>query len=314
MPSLKLAFMGTPDFSIPILDALLEAGHKIAAVYTQQPRRAGRGKSVRKTPVHQHAEQLGLTVTTPGSLKEAKEQLHFADMGLDAAIVAAYGLLLPRDILRAPKFGCLNVHASLLPRWRGAAPIQRAIMAGDSATGITIMQMDEGLDTGDILLSQSVSIRDSDTAGSLHDRLAGVGASLMVQALDELVGGNLSARPQPQNGVTTAAKISKGEAQLDWTRPAAELDHQIRGLSPFPGAWFEVCVKGRSHRIKVLRAELASADGEAGVLLTDDLIVACGEGALKLLTLQRAGGRPMAAQDFLRGLVLPPGTMLGAST
>ncbi len=308
MPSLKLAFMGTPDFSIPILDALVAAGHTIAVVYTQQPRRAGRGQALQKTPVHERAEQLNIPVRTPGTLKDKDEQARFAALGLDAAVVAAYGLILPPEILSAPRLGCLNVHASLLPRWRGAAPIQRAIMAGDSATGITIMQMDEGLDTGGILLSQSIPIHDVDTAGSLHDRLAGVGAPLMVQALNALAAGTIAATPQPHTGVSTAAKITKAEARLDWTRPATELECRIRGLSPFPGAWFGVSMGGRSHRIKVLRAELAGASGTPGTVLSEDLTVACGEGALRLLTLQRAGGRPMGAQDFLRGFALPLGT------
>ncbi len=310
MPSLNLAFMGTPDFAVPVLDALLGAGHTIAAVYTQRPRRAGRGKAIRKTPVHQRAEQLNITVRTPGSLKDDRVQAEFAALDLDAAVVAAYGLILPLQILGAPKLGCLNVHASLLPRWRGAAPIQRAIMAGDTATGVTIMQMDEGLDTGGILLSRPVPIGIADTAGDLHDRLAAEGAEAMVQALEALAAGGLAPKPQPQTGVTVAPKITKYEARLDWTRPAAELQCQIRGLSPFPGAWFEVSVKGKTHRIKILQAQNALGRGKPGEVISDDLVVACNPGSLMLQTLQRAGGRPMSAEEFLRGMAIPPGAQL----
>ena len=310
--TLRIAFMGTPDFSVTVLSELLAAGHEIAAVYSQPPRKAGRGMSEQPSPVHKFAEEAGLTVRTPLSLKSAAEQQAFADLALDIAIVVAYGLILPKAILEAPRLGCLNLHASLLPRWRGAAPIQRAIMAGDRETGVMVMQMDEGLDTGPVLLAEHVAIGPTTTAGSLHDELSKVGASLMVRALSALERGTLAATPQPEEGVTYASKISKEEARIDWTRPASELDYHIRGLTPFPGAFFEVKRDKVTTRIKVLRAEPVAAKGAVGEVLSikDGITIACGEGALRISELQRAGKGPMKADDFLRGFAFEPGERL----
>lgn len=298
--------MGTPDFSVAVLAALVEAGHDIACVYSQPPRPAGRGQKERLTPVHAFAAAHGLEVRTPRSLRDAETQAAFAALDAEVAVVAAYGLILPKPILTAPRRGCLNVHASLLPRWRGAAPIQRAIMAGDAETGVTIMQMDEGLDTGDMLLREAIAIGPDETAGSLHDRLAALGARLMVEALEQLAADSLTAEPQPQEGVTYAAKIGKDEGRLDWARPAVELHRLVRGLSPFPGAWFEI----KGERIKVLEARLAEGAGAAGTALDDHLTVACGEGALRPLRVQRAGKGPMDVDAFLRGFTLARGTVL----
>jgi len=311
MPPLRLAFMGSPDFALPVLGALSAAGHDIAAVYTQPRRPAGRGKAVRLSPVQRCVERLGLKVRVPETLKTSEVQEAFAALNLDAAVVAAYGLILPPKILSAPRLGCLNVHASLLPRWRGAAPIERAIMAGDSATGITIMQMDAGLDTGAIVLRRSLAIETADTAGTLRDRLAALGAEALEEALGGRASGALIPEPQPQTGVSYAAKITKSEARLDWSRPAIELERRIRGLSPFPGAWFEAVHKGRPQRIKVLRAQCVAARGAPGEVVSEDLDIACGAGGLRLLTLQRAGGRPLAREEFLRGFPMPLGTRLG---
>ncbi len=300
--------MGTPDFAVPTLTALIEAGYDIAAVYSQPPRAAGRGKQPRPSPVQRVAEARGIDVRTPVHLKDAEAQAAFADLGLDAAVVVAYGLILPPPVLAAPRLGCLNLHASLLPRWRGAAPIQRAIMAGDGETGIAVMQMEAGLDTGPILLEERVSIGPQTTAGDLHDALARLGAPLMVEALAGLADGRLTSRPQAERGVTYADKIDKSEARIDWSRPAAALDCQIRGLSPFPGAWFE----HDGARIKVLLAEpVADVSGTPGTAMDDRLTVACGDGALRLLELQRAGKAPMAADALLRGFPIPAGTRLG---
>ncbi len=298
--------MGTPDFSVAVLAALIGAGHDIACVYSQPPRPAGRGQKERPTPVHAFAAVHGLEVRTPRSLHDAEAQAAFAALGAEAAVVAAYGLILPKPILVAPRRGCLNVHASLLPRWRGAAPIQRAIMAGDAETGVTIMQMDEGLDTGDMLLRDVIAIGPDETAGSLHDRLAELGARLMVEALDKLAAGHLTPESQPPDGVTYAAKIGKDEGRLDWAGPAVELHRLVRGLSPFPGAWFEI----KGERIKVLAAHLAEGSAAPGTVLDDRLAVACGEGALRPLRVQRAGKGPMDADAFLRGFALPPGMVL----
>lgn len=310
--TLRIAFMGTPDFSVTVLSELLAAGHEIVAVYSQPPRKAGRGMSEQPSPVHKFAEEAGLTVRTPLSLKSAEEQKAFADLDLDIAIVVAYGLILPKAILEAPRLGCLNLHASLLPRWRGAAPIQRAIMAGDKETGVMVMQMDEGLDTGPVLLAEHVAIVPTTTAGSLHDELSKVGASLMVRALSVLERGTLAATPQPEEGVTYASKISKEEARIDWTKPASELDCHIRGLTPFPGAFFEVKRDKTATRIKVLRAEPVAAKGAPGEVLSimDGITIACGEGALRISELQRAGKGPMKADDFLRGFAFEPGERL----
>ena len=308
MSRLRLAFMGTPDFAVPTLTALIGAGHDIAAVYTQPPRAAGRGKQPRPSPVHRVAREHGFEVRTPERLKDPQQQAAFAALGLDAAVVVAYGLILPPPILAAPRLGCLNLHASLLPRWRGAAPIQRAIMAGDSETGVAVMQMEAGLDTGPVLLEERMAIGPTDTAGDLHDELARLGAPLMVDALAGLADGRLTPRPQAASGVTYADKIDKSEARIDWSRPAADLDCQIRGLSPFPGAWFE----HDGARVKVLLAEpLADGAGPSGTVLDGRLTVACGDGALRLLELQRAGKAPMSADALLRGFPIPAGTRLG---
>jgi methionyl-tRNA formyltransferase len=301
---MKLVFMGTPAFSVPVLDALVQAGHEIVAVYCQPPRPAGRGKKETPTPVHQRAIDLGLPVRHPTSLKGADAQADFAALNADAAVVVAYGLILPQAVLDAPKRGCLNIHASLLPRWRGAAPIHRAIMAGDVETGICIMQMDAGLDTGPVLLREVTPIGAQDTTGQLHDRLSLMGARLIVDALDRL--DDLTPVPQPAEGVTYAAKIDKSEAAIDWTRPAEEVDRQIRALSPFPGAW----VDHDGQRIKLLASRLADGAGTAGTVLDDALTVACGTGAVQLLRLQRAGRGAQDATEFLRGSPLPKGTVL----
>ena len=301
---MRLVFMGSPEFSVPVLDALIAAGHEVAAVYCQPPRPAGRGKKDRPTPVHARALELGLEVRHPKSLRTAEAQAEFAGFAAEIAVVVAYGLILPQAVLDAPARGCLNIHASLLPRWRGAAPIQRAIMAGDAETGVCIMQMEAGLDTGPVLLRESLAIGPEDTAGDLHDRLAGLGAELIVAALAELDG--LRPEAQPEAGVTYAAKIDKAEAKIDWSRSAAEIDRQIRGLSPFPGAWAEI----GGERVKLLLSTVADGSGPAGTVLDDDLRVACGTGALRLLRLQRAGKGAMAARDFLRGFPVAAGDRL----
>ena len=301
---MRVIFMGTPDFSVPVLDALVEAGHEIAAVYCQPPRPAGRGKKDRPTPVHARADALGLTVRHPISLKSAEEQANFADLKADVAVVVAYGLILPQVILDAPVKGCLNIHASLLPRWRGAAPIHRAIMSGDAETGICIMQMEAGLDTGPVLLRKSTSIRPEETTAELHDRLSILGADLITEALTHLP--DLTPQPQSEDGVTYAAKIDKAEARIDWTKSAVLIDRQIRGLSPFPGAWTEV----EGERIKLLASRLAEGQGAPGEVLDDQLRVACGSGALDLLRLQRAGKGAQDKETFLRGWPIPAGTRL----
>ncbi len=309
--SLRIVFMGTPEFAVPTLVEILAAGHDVVAVYTQPPRPAGRGMDERKSPVHLQAEQSGIPVFTPTSLKGATEQEVFRSHNADVGVVVAYGLILPKPILEAPAYGCLNLHASALPRWRGAAPIQRAIMAGDTETAVMVMRMDEGLDTGPICLAERVPIGSNTTAGELHDELARVGASLMVRALAALERGSLDATPQPDTGVTYAAKIDKAEARIDFSRPAAQVHNLIRGLSPYPGAWFEAGPAGRRERIKVLRSELVEGSGAPGTILDDKLTVACGEGAVRLVLLQRAGRKPMPADEFLRGFELAPGTQLG---
>jgi len=301
----KLIFMGTPDFSVPVLDSLIEAGHEIAAVYCQPPRPAGRGKKDRPTPVHARAEALGLEVRHPISLKSEEEQASFAELKADAAVVVAYGLILPQPILDAPKFGCLNIHASLLPRWRGAAPIHRAIMAGDAETGVCIMQMEAGLDTGPVLLSESTNIGAEETTAQLHDRLSVMGASLVVTALSQL--GSLAPIAQPDNGVTYASKIEKSEARIDWSASAQELDRKIRGLSPFPGAW---CLY-KGERLKLLASVVAQSSGEPGEVLDDDLTVACGDGAVEIKALQRAGKGAQPRDVFLRGMAIRKGERLG---
>ncbi|WP_397544197.1 methionyl-tRNA formyltransferase [Roseovarius salis] len=301
---MRVIFMGTPGFSVPVLEALVEAGHEVAAVYCQPPRPAGRGKTERPSPVQVRAEEMGLPVRHPGSLSGAPEQAALAALGADVAVVVAYGMILPQAVLDMPAHGCLNVHASLLPRWRGAAPIQRAIMAGDRETGVCIMKMEAGLDTGPVLLREATPIGPEDTAGDLHDRLSAMGAHLVIKALDGLE--TLTPEPQPETGVTYAAKIDKAEARVDWTRPAGEVDGKIRGLSPFPGAWIEVA----GQRVKLLASRLAEGCGPPGEVLDDALTVACGRGAVQILRLQRAGRGPQGAQEFLRGTSLPPGTRL----
>jgi methionyl-tRNA formyltransferase len=307
---LRIVFMGTPDFSVPTLAAIRAAGHEVMAVYTRAPQPAGRGMGERKSPVHTYAEETGLPVLTPRSLKLEPEQQAFAAHSADVGVVVAYGLILPTPVLDAPRHGCLNLHASALPRWRGAAPIQRAVMAGDAATAAAIMRMDEGLDTGPVCLSEPISIGPDMTAGELHDALAERGARLMVEALAAIERGSLSCTPQPEAGVTYAAKLDKAEAGIDFTRPAQEVHNHVRGLSPFPGAWFSVgnTDKGKGERIKVLRTRVASGSGVPGTVLNDVLTVACGEGAVQLLELQRAGKKPMAAAELLRGFPLSPGT------
>jgi len=294
---MRIVFMGTPEFSVPILQALA-AQHEIVAVYSQPPRPAGRGKAERKSPVQQCAEALGLPVRHPVSLRTQSAAEDFAQLQCDVAVVVAYGLILPPSILLAPKRSCLNIHASLLPRWRGAAPIHRAILAGDAETGICIMQMDEGLDTGAVLLRQATPIRAEETTADLHDRLSTMGADLILQALDHLP--DLPLQPQSAEGVTYAAKIDKAEAQIDWTLPAEQVDRQIRGLSPFPGAW----TMAGDERLKLLRARLAQGDGAAGQVL-HGLTIACGSGAVEITEAQREGKRPASATDLLRGFALP---------
>jgi methionyl-tRNA formyltransferase len=306
MTRLRLAFMGTPDFATASLAALIAAGHEIALVYSQPPRPAGRGHKPRPSPVQALAERRGLAVATPATLKDPAEQARFAALGLDAAVVVAYGLLLPNAILRAPRIGCYNVHASLLPRWRGAAPIQRAILAGDAETGVTIMQMDEGLDTGPTLLSERIAIAPDETGASLHDRLAALGARLIVEALDQLAAGKLAPAPQPAEGATYAAKLTREDGRLDWRRAADELARRVRALNPWPGAWFEA----GGERIKVLAAEPAAGGGPPGHILDDRLTVACGAGALRLLTVQRPGKAALPADAFLRGFAVAPGAVL----
>lgn len=291
-----MVFMGTPDFSVPVLEAL-HRQHEIVAVYCQPPRPAGRGKADRPSPVQARAEALGLPVRHPVSLRKPEAVAEFGALGADVAVVVAYGLILPQAVLDAPRLGCLNIHASLLPRWRGAAPIHRAIMAGDRETGVCIMQMEAGLDTGPVLLREAVEIGAEETTAELHDRLSALGARLIVETLERLP---LPAVPQPEEGVTYAAKIEKAEARVDWTRPAAEVDRLIRGLSPFPGAWVEV----NGERVKLLRSRLAEGRGVPGQVL-GGFTVACGEGAVEVLEAQREGKRPMPAVDVLRGLILP---------
>jgi methionyl-tRNA formyltransferase len=303
--TLRLAFMGTPDFAVPTLAELVGQGHDIAAVYSQPPRPKGRGMALEPGPVHAFAEKHGLAVRTPLSLKGADEQAAFAALNIDAAVVVAYGLLLPKAILDAPKLGCFNLHGSLLPRWRGAAPIQRAVMAGDAQTGVMVMRMDEGLDTGPVLMAERVSVG-RQTSGELADSLSRLGADLMVRALGALERGGVEAVAQSEDGVTYAKKILKEEARIDWPRSAHELDCHVRGLSPFPGAWTEI----NGGRVKVLYAEPAQGSGRPGVTLNDALTVACGEGALRLVKVQRAGGKAMDAADLLKGFAVPAGTQL----
>ncbi len=294
--------MGSPDFAVPTLDALVAAGHDVVAAYTQPPRPAGRGKADRPTAVETRARTLGIDVRSPRSLKGAEEQADFAAFGADLAVVAAYGLILPQAVLDAPTHGCLNVHGSLLPRWRGAAPVQRAIMAGDAVTGVTIMAMEAGLDTGPAILQETLAIG-MKNAAQVTEELAAIGAKMM---LDVISANFFKGTPQPAEGVTYAAKISKDEARIDWTRPAAQIARQVQGLAPFPGAWFEVA----GERIKLLACDVVDESGASGEVLDDALTVACGAGAVRPILLQRAGRSPMAAGELLRGFAVPAGTRL----
>lgn len=305
--SLRLAFMGSPDFAVPALSALLDAGHDVACVYSQPARPAGRGKQERPTPVAAFAAARGIEVRTPKSLKRVEEQAAFAALKLDAAIVVAYGLILPKAILDAPRLGAFNLHGSLLPRWRGAAPIQRAIMAGDRVTGVQVMRMEEGLDTGPVLSSVETPIEADDNFESLHDRMAGLGARLLRDTMGDVERGAAIETPQAAEGVTYAHKITAADARIDWTKPAREVDCQIRGLSPFPGAWFEL----EGVRIKALMCRLGLGTGAPGEALDDALLIACGEGAVRLTEVQREGRGALAAGDFLRGKAVSAGTRLG---
>ena len=306
---MRIVFMGTPDFAVPTLAALFDGGQEIAAVYTQPPRAAGRGMALRKSPVEIFAEAANLDVRTPERLKGAEEQERFRALGADVAVVVAYGLILPKPILDAPRHGCLNLHPSLLPQWRGAAPINRAIMAGDAETGVSIMRMDEGLDTGSVCTVERVPIGPEETAGELHDRLASLGAKLMVEALDALERRALDCHPQPGQG-TYAEKVDSAEARIDFRVAAGALHDRIRGLSPHPGAWFEMELNGKPERIKVLRATLDEGTGPPGTVLDRNLTIACGEGSVRFTEVQRAGKRPMTAEEFLRGVQVPEGTVL----
>lgn len=303
---MRIVFMGTPDFAVPALEALHQAGHEIAAVYSQPPRRAGRGKKERPSPVQACAQELRLEVRHPISLKDPETQTEFTALKADLAVVVAYGLLLPQAVLDAPRHGCLNIHASLLPRWRGAAPIHRAIMAGDPETGVCIMQMEAGLDTGPVLLRDALPINAEDTTGDLSNRLSDLGAQLIVKALGQL--DQLQPEPQPEMGVTYAKKIDKTEARVDWTRTATDIDRLIRGLSPFPGAWTDV----NGERIKLLRSKLVAGTATPGTVL-NGFTIACAEGALEVTEAQRSGKRPMLSQDLLRGLSLPASLLLTES-
>ena len=307
---MRITFMGTPDFAVPTLAAILDAGHEVVAVYTQPPRAAGRGMALRKSPVHDYAERAGLTVLTPERLKSSDEQQRFSALNADAAVVVAYGLILPPPILAGTRHGAFNIHASLLPRWRGAAPINRAIMAGDGETGVSIMRLGEGLDTGPVCLTERLPIGPEMTAGELHDALAAKGARLMVDALAALERARLDCKPQSSQGVTYAGKIDPAETRIDWSRTCREVHNHIRGLSPHPGAWFELELNSKVERVRALRSTLAQAEAPPGTVLDDRLTVACGDGAVRLTQVQRAGKRPMSAEDFLRGVQLAPGAAL----
>jgi methionyl-tRNA formyltransferase len=307
---LRLIFMGTPDFAVPTLLELVAHGHEVVAVYTRAPKPAGRGMKLQPTPVEQEARRLGIPVLTPSTLKTPQALDEFRGYAADAAVVVAYGMILPQAILDAPRLGCYNLHGSLLPRWRGAAPINRAIMAGDAESGVMVMKMDAGLDTGDVAMAERLAISESMTAADLHDALAPLGADLMVRAMGALDRGSLRLSRQSEDGVTYAAKIEKAEARIDWKRPAREVLRHIHGLSPFPGAWCEIAGDGEPARIKILRCELAKGSGLPGDVLDDNLAVACADGAIRILELQRAGKAPMKAADFLRGTPLKAGASL----
>jgi methionyl-tRNA formyltransferase len=307
---LRIVFMGTPDFAVPTLAEIVGAGHQVVAAYSQPARAAGRGMAERKSPVQTFAEAAGIPVLTPANFKAEADKATFTAHAADAAVVVAYGLLLPAAILDAPRSGCFNLHASKLPRWRGAAPIQRAVMAGDTETAVMVMRMEQGLDTGPVCLGEPVLIGADETAGELHDVLAQRGASLMVRALSALERGSLDCTPQAGDGVTYAKKIDKAEARIDFGADAGQVHNLIRGLSPFPGAWFEAGADGKRERFKVLRSAVANGSGTPGTVLDDQLTIACGSGAVRLIELQRAGKKPMPAAEVLRGFPLPPGTPL----
>ncbi|MCC0005096.1 MAG: methionyl-tRNA formyltransferase [Methylobacteriaceae bacterium] len=307
---MRVVFMGTPDFSVPVLTEIVGQGHEVCCVYTRAPQPAGRGMDLRPSPVHKVAERFGIPVRSPKSLRSVEEQASFAALEADCAVVVAYGLILPKHVLDAPKFGCFNLHASLLPRWRGAAPIQRAIMAGDPETGVMVMQMDEGLDTGPVGMAERVAIGQDMTAGELHDALMKVGADLMARALSAISRGSLAFRPQAEEGVTYAAKIDKAEARLDFSKPAREVHNLARGLSPFPGAWFEADLGKGPERVKVLRSRMAEGAGAPGTLIGEG-VIACGDGAIELVQVQRGGKAAMTFADFARGARLATGARLG---
>ncbi|WP_429931625.1 methionyl-tRNA formyltransferase [Agrobacterium vitis] len=315
--ALRMIFMGTPDFSVPILNALHDAGHQIVAVYSQPPRPAGRrGLDLTKSPIHQQAEKLGLPVLTPLNFKAQDDRDAFAAHQADVAVVVAYGLLLPEAILSGTRLGCYNGHASLLPRWRGAAPIQRAIMAGDTQTGMMVMKMDKGLDTGPVALTRRLTITPDMTAGELHDALSQIGAEAMVEAMAKLEAGDLPLTAQPEDDVVYATKIDKAETRINFSKPATQVHNDIRGLSPFPGAWFEADINGKPERIKVLASKLAESIETAevpGTVLDDALTIACGLGAVRLVRLQKAGGKPLDAAEFLRGTPIGAGTVFASA-
>jgi methionyl-tRNA formyltransferase len=309
---LRLIFMGTPDFAVPTLEKIVASEHEVVAVYTRAPKPAGRrGLELTPSPVERAARRLGLSVLTPATLRDAVAAQGFAALQSDAAVVVAYGLILPPPVLAAPRLGCFNLHASLLPRWRGAAPINRAIMAGDTETGVAVMRMEAGLDTGPVAMMDKLAIGSDMTAGELHDQLASRGADLMARSLDALERGALTFEPQPQAGIEYAAKIESAETRIDWRLPWRQVHNHVRGLSPFPGAWFELPIDGKPVRIKVLRTTAGSGSGEPGALLDDRLTIACSEGAIRIVELQRAGSRVMPAEDFLRGSSLKPPLRLG---
>jgi methionyl-tRNA formyltransferase len=307
---MRIIFMGTPDFAVPALGAVLAAGHEVLGVYTQPPRTAGRGLAPRKSPVQLFAESKGLPVHTPTSLRSTEEQARFKALNANAGVVVAYGQILPKAIIDAPHYGFFNIHASLLPRWRGAAPIQRALLAGDAETGVAVMRIEEKLDTGAVCLMERTAIGPDETAGELHNRLSELGAELMVRVLSDLGKGSLACWPQHDEGVTYAAKVEPGETRIDWSRPAREVQNQIRGLSPLPGAWFEVDLNGKCERVRALRSTLAQGEGKPGTVLDDQLTIACGKGSVRLLQVQRAGKRPMPVAEFRRGAELPVGSLL----
>lgn len=308
--ALRIVFMGTPAFSVPVLNAVIDAGHNIVAVYAQPPRPAGRGMADTKSPVHLRADDLAIPVITPVNFKDEADRANFQALKADAAVVVAYGLILPEAILSSPPLGCFNVHASKLPRWRGAAPIQRAIMAGDADTAVNVMKMERGLDTGPVCLGRDIAIPPEMTAGILHDTLSVTGAELMAEALSRLEAGTLQCKQQAQDGVTYAAKIDKSETRIDFTRPASQVINHIRGLSPAPGAWLEAMTHGKVERIKVLFANEVEAKDTPGTVLDDHLTIACGTNAIRLTHVQRAGKKPTSAEEFQRGFHLAPGTRL----